>query len=177
MVVRRFVTGSFVAALAAPLLLLAACGGSDDSIADPPVSPSSTSSSSPKPPAHESPEAFIRRFAVVERKMENTGDADEYLGLTQRCVECQELANQIHGFYVAGGYVHWDGWTIKSVRPYASGRRPNSYAVRVVSAPTRYRESADGQVKHLDGGPATEIVSIKAIHGSWMVTGRAKLAS
>jgi len=175
--VPRFLIGSLAGALAAPIVLLAACGGDDASIADPPVSPRPTSSSPTGTPPHESPEAFIRRFAKVEQNMENTGETGAYADMTRRCKECRDLADQVQGFYLAGGYVHWAGWTIRSIRPYFSAKRPHSYAVSVISAPTNYRESAGGPTKHLDGGPATEIISIKKAGGSWLITARAKLAT
>jgi hypothetical protein len=109
--------------------------------------------------------------------MENTGETSAYRRLTEPCNPCAELARQIQHFYRAGGYVHWAGWSIKGIRPYDSASRPNAYAVRVLSAPTTYRESSQAPIKHLDGGPATEIVSIKRLHGSWVVTGRAKLST
>lgn len=172
----RILTGTLAGAFTAPLFLLAACGGGEDSVADPPVSPSSTSSSTGTP-QRETAEAFIRRFAKIEQAMESTGVLGEYAKLTRRCKECGDLAAQVHGFYRAGGYVHWAGWTIKSIRPYASGERPHSYAVSVISAPTEYRESNGSPVRHLPGGPATEIISLKNVNGSWEVTGRAKLAT
>jgi len=170
---------TLVGALLAPVLLLAACGSGNDngSVADPPISSSPSSSSPTKPPHRESPEHFIRRFAAVEKRMENTGQVREYLMLTRPCAGCQDLARQIEGYYRAGGYVHWDGWSIRSIRPYRSDKRQASYQVSVVSAPTRYRESDDGPIEHLRGGPATEIVSIRRSSGSWVVTGRAKLAA
>jgi hypothetical protein len=171
MSVRRLATGI----LAAPLLL-SACGGGDDSIPDPPISSAPTSSATGTPP-HESAEQFIRRFAEIERSMENTGQLAEYARVTKTCGPCKDLASQIHGFYRAGGYVHWAGWDIKSVRPYDRATKPNTFAVRVVSAPTTYRESTSGPIKHLAGGPATEIVSIRREHNAWVITGRAKLST
>jgi hypothetical protein len=157
-------------------LVLGACGGGDDSVADPPVS--STTSSPTESPQHESAEHFIRRFANVERVMENSGRVTEYLELTQSCRPCRELAKQVRGFYRDGGYIHWSGWRIKDIQPYdAAKHRPNSFAVQVISAPTEYRESASGPVKHLDGGPATEIVAIRRAQDSWVVTARARLSS
>jgi hypothetical protein len=172
--VPRTFTGILAGALAAPLLVTA-CGG-DDSIADPPISSAPTSSPT-RSPEPETPEQFIQRFAEVERAMENTGEISDYQKLTESCSPCADLARQIQHFYRAGGYVHWAGWSIKGIRPYDSASRRNSYAVHVVSAPTTYRESSRAPIKHLDGGPATEIVSIKRLDDSWVVTGRAKLSS
>ena len=59
MALRRTLAGL----LAVPGLLLAGCGG-DSSVADPPVRSSPTSSATSSPPAHESAEHFIRRWAT-----------------------------------------------------------------------------------------------------------------
>ena len=84
----------------------------------------------------------------------------------------------VAAIYRDGGYIHWSGWRIKDIQPYdAAKHRPNSFAVQVISAPTEYRESASGPVKHLDGGPATEIVAIRRAQDSWVVTARARLSS
>jgi hypothetical protein len=175
--VPRSVTRALAGVLAAPVVLVAACGGGDTSIADPPISPHPTTSSPTQQPHRESPEHFIRRFATVERRMENTGQIGAYLKLTRTCNECRDLAEQVRGFYGSGGYIHWGGWEIQAIHPYSSGDKPNSYAVRVNSASTRYRESGTGPVKHLAGGPATEILSIKWLDSSWVVSGRARLSS
>ncbi len=58
MALRRTLAGL----LAVPGLLLAGCGG-DSSVADPPVRSSPTSSATSGPPAHETAEHFIRRWA------------------------------------------------------------------------------------------------------------------
>jgi hypothetical protein len=167
-----------LAALLAAPCLLSACGGGSTSVADPPVSSHPTSSApTTQPPAHESPEHFIRRFAAVERRMENTGKLAAYVRLTQSCQDCLDLAHQVRGFYQAGGYVHWRGWRIKNISPYTSGRDNNAFAVEVDSAPTAYRESSGGPIKHLEGGPATEIVTLKKSDNSWLVIGRARLGS
>src|SRR3954463_3747301 len=99
--------------LAAPLLLavlvavLAGCGGGDDSVADPPISSAPTSS--PTTQERETPEQFIRRWANAEKAMENTGDTAEYLALSHGCKACRQLADKVHDYYAAGGFVHWGG--------------------------------------------------------------------
>ena len=172
MAVRRTLARS-VAALLLPALLTG-CGG-DSSIADPPVQSSPTSSSpTDDPSTHETAEHFIRRFSVVERRMENTGGITSYVALTKLCRACLELAQQIKGFYDAGGYVHWDGWTIKRIARYHTGGDSWAYKVFIDSAPTSYRESATAPVKHLEGGPATEIIRLDRTGNAWVVAGRAR---
>ena len=76
MAVRR----TLAALLAAPALLLpavlAGCGD-DSSVADPPVASPSPTATSSDPPARESAEHFIRRWAEAEKQMENTGKTDD----------------------------------------------------------------------------------------------------
>ena len=59
--------------LAAPALVLGGCGG-DSSVADPPVHSAPHSVATSDPPAHETAEHFIRRWAEAEKQMENTGE-------------------------------------------------------------------------------------------------------
>src|SRR3954447_10555236 len=87
---RRILVGT----LAVPLLLLSACGG-NDSVADPPVSSAPASSDPTGPPQRETAEHFIRRWAVAEKQMENTGDLGPYMLLSKGCVPCTNLAKQI----------------------------------------------------------------------------------
>jgi hypothetical protein len=171
--VRRILASAF----AAPLFLGIAACGDDTSVANPPVQ--SGPSSSPTQSAHrESPEHFIRRFAGIERRMENTGEIGDYTRLAHRCRACLDLAHQIHGFYRAGGYVRWEGWKILAIRPYASGGKAGrAYSVKVRSAPTVYRESSNGPIKNLNGGLAMEIVTLDRAGDSWVVIGRARMSS
>jgi hypothetical protein len=163
-----------LAALLAAPCLLSACGGGSTSVADPPVSSAPTSSATTAQPEHESPEHFIRRFAAIEQKMETTGDLKAYLRLTQRCHECVDLAHQVQGFYEAGGYVHWRGWQIKSIRRTNASGGHSTYAVRVNSAPTFYREASGAALRHLDGGPSTELITLTEQRESWIVVARAR---
>ena len=65
MALRRTLAGSLaVPALLLPALL-AGCGD-DSSVADPPVQSAPHSTATSDPPAHESAEHFIRRWAEVE---------------------------------------------------------------------------------------------------------------
>jgi hypothetical protein len=165
-----------LAALFAASCLLSGCGGTS-SAADPPVSGSPTSPApTTHPPAHESPQHFIRRFALIEEAMENTGNLGPYVALARGCHACLDLAHQVRSFFRAGGYVRWDGWEIRGIAPYTSGPDGESFAVKVHSAATAFRKSSSGPIHHLDGGPATEIVTLKRSGHSWVVVGRARLS-
>jgi hypothetical protein len=170
-----------LAALLATLLvgacLLSACGGGS-SVADPPMSNSPTTSApTTQAPHRESPEHFIRRWAAAEKRMENTGDTGPYLAMSRGCQACQKLATQIHGFYQAGGYVHWGGWRILTIEVNSRQGHTTTYAVRNRSLPTTYRESASGGLKHLSGGVTTELLSITPSRDTWNLHSKAELAS
>jgi hypothetical protein len=170
--VRRILTG----ALTAPLLLLSACGGGD-SVADPPISSAPTSSEPTHPAKHESPEAFIRRWANAEKSMENTGETGPYLQISDKCKACRGLAHDIRAFYAAGGFARWGGWKILNISrsgPVAGG---TAYSVRVISRPTTYRKSAHAAIQHLAGGSATHQITLRQVDGEWQVVGKAQLST
>jgi hypothetical protein len=165
-------------ALAAPLLLLTltACG-SDTSVADPPVSPPPTSSAPPTPPKRESPEHFIRRWAEVEKKMENTGQTHTYLAMSRGCVACRKLARLVEGYYEAGGFLKWGGWRILSIQVHGRTPHTTTFAVRNRSLPTAYKESAGGELSHFSGGVTVQLLRLSRSADSWIVRGKAELAS
>ena len=166
----------FAGALTAPLLLLAACGGGDTSVADPPVSPSPPSSSA-STPQHESPEAFIHRWADAEKRMENTGETQEYLALSPGCVACRQLARTVSTYYAAGGYVHWGGWRILWIKVNSRKGAFTTYAVRNKSLPTTYKKSAQARIHNFFGGVTTELLQLHQADGLWYLTSKAELAS
>jgi hypothetical protein len=167
-----------LAVAAALPLLLAGCSEGD---AEPKMPDPSPTSSSPTPTAEptaeqETPEEFIRRWAQVEAAMENTGDTSEYLALSRACDACNSLAKTVEGYYADGGYVKWEGWTIRSVRPWVEGG-PDDFAVRVDSAPTKYREEGAGPVKSFPGGRSTYKLTLRPQGTSWVVTDKTEIAS
>lgn len=155
-------------------LALSACSGGTTSTADPtPTFSSPPSSSATKdPPAPETPEHFIRRWAAAEKTMENTGKTADYLAMSQRCKACRQLASDVSRFYAAGGFIRWGGWQILSIG--ASGG--DAFRVSVDSAPTVYRETKNGTNKHLAGGKSTHQISIRRSAGTWLVLSKAQVA-
>jgi hypothetical protein len=148
--------------------LLALAGCSDDSSSAGPDPTPSASSAEPSPSPTETddaetPEEFVRRWVDVDRKMQNSGDTDEYRRLSSKCRPCLEVAKQVEGYYSAGGYVKTDGWTSKTSR--SSGA--TSVTIEVTSSPTEYVESAGGKVQRLEGGEGSYILSLQPTDESW----------
>jgi hypothetical protein len=162
--------------LAVPVLL---AGCSDDPEPTPKIPEPTSSSPSPTEPASEEPEAespeeFIRRWAEEEARMENTGDTAEYRALSQKCRACIELADLVEQYYEAGGFVEWDGWTIRSIRPRGTSNR--AFLVRVNSSPTKYAEKAGGDAKSFPGGPGAHLITLAPDGTSWQVVDKSEVA-
>jgi len=162
--------------LAAPVLVLTGCGGGS-SVADPPVQSSPMSSPTSGPPAHETAEHFIRRWAEAEKQMENTGITKPYLALSKGCRACTTLAHLVSRYYSKGGFIVWGGWRILSIKKYPSSRNDVSFAVRSSSAPTRYKSSADAKVQRLAGGRITYVLTLALEDSSFLVTSKAQLGA
>jgi hypothetical protein len=167
---------TLAAALLAPALLLTACGDST-SIADPPVAPSSTSPSPSHPPKRETPQHFIRRWAAIEKNMENSGKTYTYLSLSAECDACRRLARTIRSYYSAGGFVRWGGWRIRWIHIQSKRGSATTFAVRNRSMPTKYRVSTPGPLRRLAGGVTTQLLQLRPSQGSWQVAYKAELAS
>ena len=168
----RTLTGTLAGALTAPLFLLAACGGGDDSVADPPVSPSSTSSSTGTP-QRETAEAFIRRWAAEDTRIQKTGRTAQFRSMSRGCKGCMKLANLVDRIYAHGGYVHTKGWRIEKVT-----RAGNQlFDLYVFSTRTTYSETGSGPVHHLPSGPAQFQLTVSRSGSSWNVTSLVQVAS
>lgn len=166
-------------ALAAALpLLLAGCSEEEPEPKMPDPLPSS-SSSSPSPtaeptPEQESPEEFIRRWAVVLRKMQTTGEVAEFLALSPDCASCRETADRVQEIYKGGGEIQWGGWTAIRIAPYGDGT--DEYRAQVRSAPTRYRESPSGVWQTIRGGQVTRLLALERSGDSWVMANTTELA-
>jgi hypothetical protein len=109
--------------------------------------------------------------------MQNTGDTADYRSISRGCRPCQAVADQVEGYFEAGGFVRTKGWSIKSVDLSASGPGGQITAtVAVSSAPTEYRESADSDVKRLEGGSITELMTLTPRAASWHLINLEQLA-
>ena len=144
--------------LAAPVLVLAGCGDGS-SVADPPVHSPPHSVATSDPPAHETAEHFIRRWAEAEKQMENTGETQAYLATEQRLPSRAGSSPHIRWRFYARGRLRpldrLDGSSASSSRSH--GDRASS-TVNVDSAPNDVIESPrPRRVKHLRGRPAHSI--------------------
>ncbi|MCF6376410.1 hypothetical protein L2K70_02220 [Nocardioides KLBMP 9356] len=154
----------------AGVLLLAGCTDDPDptpKIPEPTSSSPSPTASESETPNAESAEDFIRKWAAVEAQMENTGETAEYRAMSKGCKACSELADNVERVYEAGGYLKWDGWQIKRITQREF--QDNQYVVKVVSRPTEYKESSNGAVKKLAGGPGAHLLTLKTLGDSWLV--------
>ncbi|RYB92477.1 hypothetical protein EUA06_05880 [Nocardioides glacieisoli] len=157
-------------ALAGPLLL-AGCSDPEPILPDPPTtspSPTTPSPTDSETPEQESAEDFIRRWADENQRMFVTGDTERFLSLGPDCDDCKRIAETVDGIYDGGGSVEWDGWKILNLAPRGA---PSANAFRFVvrSAPTRYRETANGPWKQLEGGRGVQLIVLKPVDSSWQV--------
>ncbi len=176
MSVRRPLTsarGSLSVLVCLLALLLGACAEDDPEpkIAGP-ATPSASPSESTIGSAQETPEEFIRRWAEAERVMLNTGETEEYAAITGPCKSCGMLAKDITDYYAAGGYVRWDGYTVRRIKPIKDGY----YEVSVVGAPTDYRTSSSAKVQHLTGGKSVYRVRVVQREGQHVLADLVELA-
>ena len=162
--------------LAVPLLL---AGCSEDPEPEPKMPDPTPTSSAPSPTESEtaeaeSPEEFIRRWAIALRDMQATGQTADFRKLGPRCESCNSAADRVEQIYAAGGAIKWDGWSIVSIKPRGSGN--TDFVVVEDSAPTRFREAKDAPWQKLDGGRTRHILELKNDKGSWVMVRSAELA-
>jgi len=163
----------FLAALTCcGLLALPSCSDDSSSSAEPPSPTPSSTSSEPSPTQEaETPEEFVRRWVEVSNEMQNTGETEAYRSISRGCRPCMAVADQVEGYFEAGGYVKTGGWSITSVKlskPGAKGRV--TATVEVESAPTEYKESADADAQTLEGGSVIELMTIEPLGESWVLS-------
>lgn len=153
---------------------LAACSDDGNAAPEPTVGATATdtakpSESSSPTPKLENPETFIRRFWAADRRMQATGEVQQYLALTRDCTTCESLADRVSSIYDAGGHINAPDVTVQKI--VAEGERNGFHAFRatVVTGPTTYQESADGPTKSFRGGTVTYDMSLVPARNSWIV--------
>lgn len=169
---------SLAAAALVPLLLLAACGEDEPQpkLPEPSATPTPTASES-STAVQESPEDFIRRFFAADERLQKSGKTGSFLAMTDGCSSCEELAALVHSYYQSGGFVRWDGWTIKAIKELNSTPQHASFRVEAISGPTEYRESAKGPLKRFPGEEGAYLLELRSAGSSWSVTDRSKFNS
>ena len=154
-----------VAALVGAAFLLAGCSGDPEPRFTPTASPSESETTAE--PQAQTPEEFIEEWVALQRDMQNTGDTEEFLAVSQGCESCEDAARLIDQFYAAGGFVETDGRTVLGIRTV---QRNRVYEVRVRSAPTRYKETASSPLKSFPGGFTTYRVTLQQRGDQWILT-------
>jgi hypothetical protein len=157
--------------LAAPVLVLTGCGDGS-SVADPPVHSPPHSVATSDPPAHETAEHFIRRWAEEDTRIQQTGDTRHFREMSRGCRGCNKLAGLVERIYAAGGFIHTKGWTVERI----SRTKGTTFDVYVFSAATTYSASKGGRVEHLPSGPAHFQLTLRR-PDSWHVSSLVQVAS
>jgi hypothetical protein len=164
-------------ALAGPLLL-AGCSDPEPILPDPPTtspSPTTPSPTASETPEQESAEDFIRRWVQANTDMQATGDVTDYVALSRRCKPCNETAERVESIYAAGGFIETKGWQINRVIDRTGGGPP-VMDLRITSAPTKYKESANAETQSFDGGRIVMRVRLNAT-APWQVVQLTQVAS
>ena len=144
MSVRRSIVLGFAVAV-----LLAGCQGEPEPKVEPTPSESSSETDPSEEPKPQTAEEFIEKWFAVNTEMQNSGETDEFRSMSPDCRPCKRLADEVAGFYDAGGFVEIEYQRVRQVRELSD----TEYLVTVNAAPTKYRESSAGDVKRLGGGP------------------------
>ena len=164
---------TLAAALAAGVLL-SGCSDDPEPTFEPPASPSpSESESSSAQPEAQSPEEFIREWVKLQRDMQNTGDVDAYLRASKGCRSCSSTAQIVRDYYAAGGFVRTDGRSILDIDQI---KAEETYDIKVRSAPTEYKESADAPLESFPGGVTTYRVTLRPHGQTWILTNEVEVS-
>jgi hypothetical protein len=164
-------------------LALSACSDDPEPILTPTptetpttTTPSPTESESAEP---EDPKEFIRRWVDLNTELQNTGETKDFLAAsTKNCEPCHAIADRMTTIYSTGGFVRTDGWTVMSIRALNPGATKHAeFFVRLDSAPTEYRETADGPVESFPGGESLYRFVLTLRGDQWMVSDYIQRAS
>jgi hypothetical protein len=157
-------------------LVVAGCSEDEPEPSPAPTSPAPSTSSvaaTPSPTPSESTDmaaAVIRRWLEAGNEMQRTGDGAEYRTLIRGCYPCDDVVKRVEAIYAAGGYIRFDGESIRTIRrvkgPRGSGRH---FEVDTYSPPTTYVEKAGGQEQSYPGGDRTMHVQVFPVDGKWLV--------
>jgi len=155
------------AALATAALLLAGCSDDPEPRYEPTESPSPSESETSAEPEAQTPEEFLAEWVVLQRNMQNSGDTEAFLAASKGCESCEETARLVERFYADGGFVKTDGRSILEITTLELNK---TYDVRVRSAPTKYKEAANGPLQSFPGGVTTYRVTLRPNGQTWILT-------
>lgn len=125
------------------------------------------------PEKKETAEEFIRRWAEVERDMQNSGETADYRGITSGCEPCTSLADDMDDVYGAKGWVRTDGMSIAHVE-----KQPNrTFKVVADISPTTYLTAEDGTEGSFTGGSVIYLVTLHRVSGEWQLVNLMKQPS
>ena len=145
-------------------------------IPDPTPTSSTPSPTDSETPDEETAEEFVRRWVDVNTKMQATGDASEYVALSSKCKPCRATADRVESIYADGGFVETQGWLVDRVIDRTGGGGSPVLDLEITSTPTKYRETAEGPTKELDGGQI--VMRVRLNRGApWQVVALTQVAS
>lgn len=159
--------------LAIPLiaaLLLTACAAEAEpepkfAPPEPSASPTAVADESPK---KETVKQFLIRWAEAERDMQNTGETEFYLALSQGCAPCEAFAQDVTSFYENGGFIRTEAMEVERVERV---RRSSNYRVWATMPSAEYRESSTDPEETTQGGPRLYEFSVSRTAETFNVTG------
>lgn len=166
-----------IAAAVLSAALLSACS---DGTPDPEGAPTPTASAPPSPtptesesidpsPEPEAQEEFIRRWFELYMSMQKSGDAADFLALSDGCEACKSTADRYRDIYASGGEITGGKITVTSTRRLGRNGRQETWIAAVSVTPTKYRESAADDVQRLPGGDGAFRLVIARWAGSYVV--------
>jgi hypothetical protein len=153
------------AALLTAGLLLTGCSDDPEPRFEPTETPSPTESSATAEPQAQSPEEFIREWFEAGTDMQNSGETEAFLSLSNDCDACERFAADVERVYEAGGFIRIKSETVKQVEPVGG----DAFEVTVVASPTTFREASGSKPGSFPGGPNTYRIAIVERAGEWRV--------
>lgn len=129
-------------------------------------------SGAPSAATAETPEAFIALWAELEKDMLNTGDTAAYDAVTSPCQPCGRLADEVSGYYAAGGHLSSDGVDIHSVELV----EPDVYEVRLSSSPSIIRRSSAAEPERIEGEEITYRARLQSTDDGYLLADLQRVA-
>ena len=154
------------AALAAAALLLASCSDDPEPRFEPTESPSPSESETTVRPEAQTPEEFIREWFELAVAMQNTGDSEGFLAVSDDCGACRDLSKSVNRIYLAGGSVSVRSMEVTSVRDLP-GRE---FSVMVDASETKLRERAGAELQTLPANSNEYRMFLRPVGDSWVMT-------